>query len=151
MWQIMWILELLPEIFWHVLLGLAIAGIVIATLIRFIPFVNQYRLPIQLISVAVLLLCVFMEGGFTVEKKYAEKIKELKDQVAQVEQERDTANTKIKTKIVEKKVIIRQNVDRWNERIVEVEKKIDAECKVPQEAIDIINDAAKNRKSKDSK
>jgi uncharacterized protein YacL len=151
MWQIMWILELLPELFWHVLLGAAVAGIVIATLIRFIPFVNQYRLPIQLVSVAVLLLCVFMEGGFTVEKKYAEKIKELKDQVAQVEQERDTANAKIKTKIVEKKVIIKQNVDRWNERIVEVEKKIDAECKVPQEAIEIINDAAKNRKSKDSK
>lgn len=147
----MWILELLPELFWHVLLGAAVAGIVIATLIRFIPFVNQYRLPIQLVSVAVLLLCVFMEGGFTVEKKYAEKIKELKDQVAQVEQERDTANAKIKTKIVEKKVIIKQNVDRWNERIVEVEKKIDAECKVPQEAIEIINDAAKNRKSKDSK
>ena len=81
----------------------------------------------------------------------AEKIKELEVAVADAEHQRDVANNSIRTKIVEKKIYIRENVDRWRDRIVEVERLIDSECKVDPAAIEIINDAAKNRRAKDSK
>ena len=151
MWQLMWILGLVPNIVWHVLLVTSVLGIIIASIVKFIPFINQYRLPVQLASVALLLLSVFIEGGLVVEAKYQEKIKELEVAVADAEHQRDVANNSIRTKIVEKKIYIKENVDRWRDRIVEVEKLIDSECKVDPAAIEIINDAAKNRRPKDSK
>ena len=151
MWQLMWILGLVPNIVWHVLLVASVLGIIIASIVKFIPFINQYRLPVQLASVALLLLSVFIEGGLVVEAKYQEKIKELEVAVADAEHQRDVANNSIRTKIVEKKIYIKENVDRWRDRIVEVEKLIDSECKVDPAAIEIINDAAKNRRPKDSK
>ena len=151
MWQLMWILGLVPTIVWHVLLVTSVLGIIIASIVKFIPFINQYRLPVQLASVALLLLSVFIEGGLVVEAKYQEKIKELEVAVADAEHQRDVANNSIRTKIVEKKIYIKENVDRWHDRIVEVEKLIDSECKVDPAAIEIINDAAKNRRPKDSK
>ena len=147
----MWILGLVPNIVWHVLLVASVLGIIIASIVKFIPFINQYRLPVQLASVALLLLSVFIEGGLVVEAKYQEKIKELEVAVADAEHQRDVANNSIRTKIVEKKIYIKENVDRWRDRIVEVEKLIDSECKVDPAAIEIINDAAKNRRAKDSK
>ena len=151
MWQLMWILGLVPNIVWHVLLVASVLGIIIASIVKFIPFINQYRLPVQLASVALLLLSIFIEGGLVVEAKYQEKIKELEVAVADAEHQRDVANNSIRTKIVEKKIYIKENVDRWHDRIVEVEKLIDSECKVDPAAIEIINDAAKNRRPKDSK
>ena len=147
----MWILGLVPNIVWHVLLVASVLGIIIASIVKFIPFINQYRLPVQLASVALLLLSIFIEGGLVIEAKYQEKIKELEVAVADAEHQRDVANNSIRTKIVEKKIYIKENVDRWRDRIVEVEKLIDSECKVDPAAIEIINDAAKNRRPKDSK
>ena len=147
----MWILGLVPNIVWHVLLVASVLGIIIASIVKFIPFINQYRLPVQLASVALLLLSIFIEGGLVIEAKYQEKIKELEVAVADAEHQRDVANNSIRTKIVEKKIYIKENVDRWRDRIVEVEKLIDSECKVDPAAIEIINDAAKNRRAKDSK
>lgn len=144
-------LGLLPDWIWHFLLVVGVIGVFAGTLLQFIPFVRQYTLPIKIAGIVLALLSVFMEGSISKEAEYAAKIKELEDKVARAEQERDEANAKIRTKIVEKKIYIRQNVDRLVNQIVEVEKIINAECKVPKEAIDIINEAAKNRQPKDNK
>ena len=144
-------LGLLPDWIWHFLLVASVVGIFAGTLLKFIPFVQQYTLPIKIASVVLALLSVFMEGSISKEAEYAAKIKELEDKIARAEQERDEANAKIRTKIVEKKIYVKQNVDRLVNQIVEVEKIINAECKVPKEAIDIINEAAKTRQPKDNK
>ena len=52
MWQMMWMLGLLPDWFWHFLLVVSIVGIFAGTLLKFIPFVRQYALPIRIASIA---------------------------------------------------------------------------------------------------
>ena len=78
-------LGLLPDWFWHFLLVVSIVGIFAGTLLKFIPFVRQYALPIRIAGIALTALSLFMEGSIATEEKYAEKIKELEVKVAEAE------------------------------------------------------------------
>ena len=57
----------------------------------------------------------------------------------------------IRLKIVEKIKVVKEVQVVNRDRIVKQKEYIDKECKVPQIAIDIHNDAAKNRKPGDAK
>ena len=139
----MWMLGLLPDWFWHFLLVVSIVGIFAGTLLKFIPFVRQYALPIRIAGIALTALSLFMEGSIATEEKYAEKIKELEVKVAEAEKRANEVNEKIVIKYKDRVKVIRDDRIVYIDRINEVEKIIDAECKVPKEAIDIINDAAR--------
>jgi hypothetical protein len=55
MWQIMWMLSLLPDWFWHLLTIGGVLAVFAAVVLKRIPFVSQYRLPLQWGGVAALL------------------------------------------------------------------------------------------------
>jgi len=146
MWQLTWMLGLLPDWFWHFLLAVSVVGIFAGTLLKFIPFVRQYAFPIRIAGIALTLLSVFMEGSMSKEAEYAAKIKDLEEKVAKAEQAADEANKNIKTKVVEKVKVVKQTRDVLVDRVIEKEKIIDADCRVPKDAIDIINEAARTPK-----
>jgi hypothetical protein len=68
-------------------------------------------------------------------KKFEEKVKVAEEQSKEVNVKLDTA-LKEKNQVVQKQKIVIQ------ERIREVQVKVNAECKVSPEAIKILNDAA---------
>ena len=47
MWQITWILSLLPDWVWPALLIIGVLALLAAWVLGFVPFVKNYRLPIQ--------------------------------------------------------------------------------------------------------
>lgn len=108
MWQITWMLSLLPDWIWSLVLILGVLGILAAWLLRFIPFVGQYRLPIQVGSILCLLVGVYFQGVIANEEKYkseherlqkeiAEKnehAKRISDELAKTQAERDAAIAK---------------------------------------------------------
>lgn len=143
MWQLTWMLGLLPDWFWHFLLFVSVIAIFAGTLLKFIPFVRQYAFPIRIAGIALTLLSVFMQGSMSKEAEYAAKIKDLEEKVAKAETESKVVNEKIVTVYKDRVKVVNQTRDVLVDRIVEVEKIIDAECKVPKEAIDIINEAAR--------
>ena len=67
-------------------------------------------------------------------------------QVKEAEAKSAVVNEKIITVYKDKIKVLHDVQVVYQERIKEVEKKIDAECKVAPEAIDILNDAAKGAK-----
>jgi hypothetical protein len=82
---------------------------------------------------------------------WRQKVKDLEEKVAKAEAESKQTNSIIQTKIVTKVKEIKVFQDRIKEIIVEKEKIIDAQCKVPDEALEILNASAQNKPVEDKK
>lgn len=157
----MWILSILPEAAIHIIFGLGILGTIAGFVLGFVPFIKAYKLAVQVISLIVLVLGVYLEGGLADYKEWELKVKELEAKIAQAETKSSEKNVEIQEKIVEKTKIVKEKgrdiikyIDKWNtkEVIKEVEgpERIKREevikyienCPVPKEMIDIHNQAA---------
>jgi hypothetical protein len=150
MFQLHWIISLIPDsvLLWfiNIILLMGLAGTVAGFFIKFIPFVTQYRLPVQIVSIILLVAGVYFKGGYSTEMEWRNKVKAAEERAALAEKQAAETNVKIQTKIVEKIKVVKENTIVYQDRIKEVEKLIDKECKVAPEAIDIHNSAAKNVK-----
>lgn len=155
MWQLQWVLSLIPDSFllWfiNILLIVGLAGTVAGFFIKFIPFVNTYKLPVQIVSIILLVLGVYFKGGYATEMAWRDKVKAAEERAAIAEEKAKETNVKIQTKIVEKIKVVKEIQVVNRDRIVKEKEYIDKECVVPQVAVDIHNDAAKNRKPEASK
>ena len=141
----MWMLALLPDWVWHFLtIGGALA-LVAAWILKRIPFISQYNYPIKIVGTIVVLLGIWMEGGIVNEGKWQAKVADMEAKVKEAEAKSVQANEDLVKKTKEKIKVVKEVQVVIKERIKEVEKKIDADCKVDPEAIEIINDAAKNQ------
>jgi len=155
MWQIQWMIALIPDslLIWfiNILLIAGLIGTVAGFFIKFIPFINQYRFPIQIVSILALVIGVYFKGGYATEMAWRDKIKAAEERAAIAEKKAEETNVKIQTKIVEKIKVVKDTQYVIQEKIVKEKEIIDKDCKVPQVAIDIHNDAAKNKKPEDKK
>lgn len=155
MWQFQWMISLIPDslLIWfiNILLVAGVVGTVAGFFIKFIPFINQYRFPIQIISIIALVVGVYFKGGYATEMAWRDKVKAAEERAALAEKQAEETNSKIQTKIVERVKIVKDTQYIIQEKIVKERVEIDKDCKVPQVAVDIHNDAAKNRKPEEKK
>jgi len=151
----MWILHLLPEamILWvcNFLLAAGIALTVAAFFIKSIPILNQYRLPAQILGIALLVVGVYWRGGYAVEQDWRERVREVEAKLEVAEKRSAEVNTEIVTKIVTKTKLVTQRgddiikyVDREVVRDKEVIKFVE-NCPIPEIIINTHNAAALNR------
>jgi hypothetical protein len=166
----MWIISVLPEWVFHAIFSVGLLGIIAGFVLGFIPLINKYKLPIQVISLIIFSLGVYLEGGLADYKEWDAKVKELEKQVAVSEEKAKTKNVEIQEKVVTQTKIVKEKgkdivkyIDRWNtkEVIKEVEGpervrreeviKYIENCPVPKEMIDIHNNAATLNKAAEGK
>jgi len=151
----MWILHLLPEamILWvcNFLFAAGIALTVAAFFIKSIPVLNQYRLPAQILGIALLVIGVYWRGGYAVEQDWRERVREVEAKLEVAEKRSAEVNTEIVTKIVTKTKLVTQRgndiikyVDREVVRDQEVIKFVE-NCPIPEIIINTHNAAALNR------
>jgi len=148
----MWILHFLPDavILW-ICNTVLLAGILLTTVaffIKRIPIINQYRIPAQVLGIALLVVGVYWRGGYSIEMEWRERVAEVQAQVAAAEAASKETNTKIVTKVVTKTQVIRtrgETITKYiDKEIVKYDTKFAAggECEIPREFIKAINDAA---------
>ena len=152
----MWLLHLLPTslILWivNLLLIVGIVGIVLGFFIKFIPFVNTYRLPIQIGSIIIFCTGIYWQGGYSVEQAWRERVEEMESRVAAAEAKSAEENVKIVTKVVTKTQIVRTRgadiVKYVDREIVKYDEKFaqGGVCEIPKEFIKAHNDAAEQPK-----
>ena len=157
----MWILHLLPDalIAWIVNIIL-IAGAVVTVagfFVRFIPFVNTYRIPVQIAGILLLTVGVYFQGGYTTEMAWRERVKEVEDKLHIAEKQSAEVNTEIVTKLVTQTKTVTQRgqdiikyVDREVVKNQEVIKFVE-NCPIPEIIIDTHNAAALNRPIEEKK
>ena len=151
--QITWMLSLVPDWVWTLVLISGIVGILVTWILKFIPFVSNYRLPIQVIAFIALLTGVYFQGVFANKEHIAEMQKKVEEANAQAALTTRAIETKVEvqTKVVrEKGKDIIKYVDREVIKKEEIIKYIE-QCPVPKEIIDIHNQAAEMNKAAEAK
>ena len=122
MGQLTWMLSLLPDWFWTLVLIAGVLAVLAAWVLKFVPFVSTYRLPIQVGGILALLVGVYFQGFISNEEKWQAKIKELELQVAKAEAQAKETNVKIEEKIVYKDRIVKERAKTQIEYIDRVVK-----------------------------
>jgi len=148
----MWILHFLPDalILWicNIVLLVGLVLTVTAFFIQRIPIINQYRIPAQVLGIALLVMGVYWRGGYAIEQEWRERVAAVEARVAAAEAQSREENVKIVTKVVTKTQIIRtrgETITKYIDReIVKYDTKFapGGQCEIPREFIKVINDAA---------
>jgi hypothetical protein len=147
----MWILSILPDFVLHLILIAGILGTIAGFVLGFIPFIAAYKLPIQICSVILLSLGVYLEGGLANEQVWRLKVKEVEAKLAKAEAQSATENVKIVTKVVKKLELVRTRGSDIIQYVDREVTKYDVSCPIPGVVIKAHNDAAADIRTKDSK
>lgn len=146
----MWMLSFIPDaiLLWtiHIVLLVGVVGVVASYTVFKFPFINRYRLPIQIISYLLVVVGIFFEGSYATEKSWRDRVTQLQEKVAKAEAESKVANENIKTIYVDKVRVIKEQQVVVQEKIKTVEVKIDSQCKITADTVDILNQAARGDK-----
>lgn len=153
MWQIMWMLSLLPDWFWHLIVIFSVLALIVASLFKFIP----YRLPVRVFGALLLLFGVWMEGGIVNEAKWEARVKELEEKIKIAEEKSKEKNVEIQEKVVTQTKVVKEKgqdiikfIDREVVKKEEVIKYVE-NCPVPKDIIDAHNAAAILNKAVEAK
>jgi hypothetical protein len=150
--QISWMINLIPDamlnwIYW-LIIAAGVTGVLAGWLGKWIPFYGNYVKILQPVGIVLLVLGVWLRGGYDVEMAWRAKVAEAEARVAAAEQKSQETNTVIEQKVVEKTKVIKgkteyitQYLDREVVKKEEIIKYIE-QCPVPKEIIDIHNQAA---------
>lgn len=166
----MWLLTFLPTGFLEFIVNaVLILGIILTVLtffvlnrlVMFFPPLATYRLVLQITSLVILSAGIYFKGGYSVEKMWRDRVAEMEEKVKAAEAQATAVTRNIEAKVTEQTQVIQERtntivkyVDRWRDREVikevpgpervrreEVVKYIE-NCPVPQELVDLHNEAA---------
>jgi len=151
----MWILHLLPDssIAWIVNTILMAGALVTVTgfFVKFIPFVNTYRTPVQIAGILLLTVGVYFQGGYSTEMAWRERVREVEAKVAEAEKKSQETNVEVVTKFVKQTQVVREKgrdivnyIDREVVKNQEVIRFVE-NCPIPEIIINTHNAAALNR------
>ena len=144
----MWILQWLPDWIFYGIFFAGILGLLATYVMKFIPFVYVYRIPIQAISVLAIAIGTYMSGAISNEEAWQVRVKEMEAKVAAAEIESQKENVKIVERVVKKTEYITrkgQDIVKYVDReVVKYDTKFmpSGQCELPKEFIKALNDAA---------
>jgi hypothetical protein len=148
--QFTWMFSIIPDavlnwVYWAII-AVGITGMFAGWFGKFIPIYGKYVGFIKPAGIVLVILGVWLRGGYDTEMRWRAKVEEAQAKVAAAETKSKEANVVIQKVYIDRVKKVKELQVVYKDRIKEVEKVIDAECKVAPEAISILNDAAKLRK-----
>jgi outer membrane murein-binding lipoprotein Lpp len=153
----MWLLAWVPDSFllWviHTVLLAGIVGTVLSffllhRIVRWFPALAPYHLLIQIVSVTLLVGGVYFKGGYDTEASWRAKVAELELRVSKMNEQSTELNKKLEDERNKKQKVRVEYYNTVKTEIKEVEKQINADCKLDPKVNDLINKAAKNPEAK---
>lgn len=156
--QITWMFSFLPNWFWNLSLIIGIGLLLASWVLKFIPFVGTYRLPLQVIGIVSAITSVWFLGAASNEEKWKTEAEKYKLKITELENRQPAINTVVVEKLVKQKEyvkgsigVITETIEKWNTN--EIIKEIPVEririireyienCPVPKEFIELHNKAA---------
>jgi hypothetical protein len=151
MWQIQWIIGLIPTWF---LIKLYIFMMTVGVILyfgsklcnrwpfKFIPFLGQYPFVSEIVGVVLMVGSIFLYGGYANEMEWRNRVTELEAKIAVSEQQSQDANAKLSTVVKEKNKAIQDNKYIVFGHIKQNAARIDKECRLDSEAVMILNESA---------
>lgn len=147
----MWLMNFLPDWIFHAVLLAGVLGLLASFVLKFIPAVSTYKLPIQAAAILLIVVGVWFEGAMSNQAAWEARVAEMQVKVAEAEAKSAETNTKIVTKTVKQLELVRTRgddiinyVDREVVKDREVIKFVE-NCPIPQIIINTHNAAALNQ------
>ena len=152
--QFQWLFSIIPDsilnwVYWAII-AVGITGVFAGWFGKFIPVYGRYVEYLKPVGIVLLVLGVWLRGGYDVEMAWRAKVEEMQAKIVKAEAASQEVNTKLETERKKKTKVRKEYITTVKERIVKDTQIIDAECKVAPEAIKDLNDAAKNSMKKGS-
>jgi hypothetical protein len=141
----MWILNWLPDIVFHVMLLVGILAIVASFVLSSSPFLWQYKLPIQIAGIVLVVVAVWYEGGIAKDKEYKARIASLELKISKAEAESADANARLAEEVLKHQQSIEKITAANKQRLNNQAADLNQSCRVNDTVIGILNDAAKAR------
>jgi len=142
----MFILHLLPDalIVWfcNILLVAGVVLTVVAFFIKTLPLIDQYRIPAQVLGIALLIAGVYFRGGLAVEQTWRERVAELEAKIVVAQAASKDANVKIETRVLKKTEYITRRGQDIVEYVDREVVKYDTTCVIPDPFVQAHNRAA---------
>ena len=128
-----------------------ISGAVLTVLSFFtswIPFITQYRIPVQVLGTILLTGGVYFKGGEVAELAWRERVAELQQKVDVAQEKSKAASERLNDEVKRNKQTVKETTTAIKQDIARNAKQLDAECRVSDAAIEIHNEAAQNKRPK---
>lgn len=132
----------ITEFFIHTVFVVGIIGILAGFVLSFIPILNRYKFPIQVISILIFAWGVYLEGGLAQEKKLKQKIADLEVKLKEAEIKAASVNTKIIKEVLTKREVIKEKGEDIIKYIDREVVQYDKTCPIPESVIKAHNAAA---------
>ena len=153
----MWLLSFLPDSFLqsivHTILVVGavsffVSFFILHRILNKFPGLAPYSLIIQIVSTVLLVSGIYFEGGYSTEMMWRERVKEAEAKVAVAEEQSKTLNIKLEEERKKKQKVKVEYYTRVKTQIKEVEKQINADCKLDPKVNELVNKAATNPEAK---
>lgn len=146
----MFLLHFLPDWLLSGVVNTVLISGVILTVLSFltswIPFINAYRVPAQVLGTILLTGGVYFKGGESAELAWRERTAELQQKIEVAQVKSDAAVKQLQEEVKQAKQSARANTAAIKQTISNNAVQLDTECRVSDLAIGIHNDAASNKK-----
>lgn len=140
----MWVVKYLPEWFFTVCIIIGVLGLIATYIVKVIPFLYRYVIPIQLISITVLIFGIYFSGAAAQEAKWKAEVDRLKNEVTIAEEKARNTSAKIEYVFLDRVQKVKDVQVVVQEKLQDIKINLDNTCKVSPEAVDLLNSAAKN-------
>ena len=151
----MWLLHLLPDSLLAFTVNLVLIVGLISTilttfvldkLLNLIPTLAPYRLLLQIVSIALLVAGVYFKGGYNTELMWRAEVAAAEQRAKLAEEKAAAATARVEYVFIDRVKNVKEVQVVVQERIRDLSIKIDDQCKVIPEVVDIHNQAARNIK-----
>ena len=142
MWMFFWIIGKIPATFWLIMAVVGVAVFFAAGILGRLPPFKAYAMFIKPLSVIIAVLGIYMYGGASINDHYQKLIKEYEQKIAIAEEKSAAVNTVIEERVKYQTQVIEDNRIVYQDRIIEVAKEVDGQCKLDPRVAEILNGAS---------
>jgi hypothetical protein len=140
-----WLLEFLPDWIFHAVLVVGVMAMAASFVLKFIPFVTAYRLPIQAAGLILTVLGVWFEGAMSNEAAWQARVHEMEQKVATAEVKSAQETVRIVTRVVTQIQTIKDTTNANTQYLEkQVAQDLDRECTLTNASVMLHNSASQN-------
>jgi len=130
----------------HSIFIFGVVGLIVGSFASKIPVINAYGTIIKAIAGILLIFGLFAEGYNYASKDWITKSKEYEEKIRIAEEKSGKVNEVIKHVFVDKVKVVETERVVIQEKLKDVSVKIDSQCKITTDTVDILNQAARGKK-----
>jgi cytochrome c biogenesis protein CcdA len=139
----MWILKFLPDFVFHLILIAGLLGLGASFVLKFVPFVTQYRVPIQVAASIMIAIGLYMEGAISDNNAWLARVHAMEKKVAEAEAKSADANTRLVTEMAQNREKIAANQQAVKQAIQQNIQAINRQCKLTDVSVEMYNQAVR--------